>query len=219
MRAAWKMLGAFAVFVAMIPSNVLWAQTVREMETDAQVARGVEDAEQLLSLFTITMLAATLISIGIVILGLRPTRRRIPYLEGSDEVRGEEGSYFVHIAFLAAGYAAIILMLVYIPPALTPALGAVTRWVLIVAGVFMLVAHLFAARDEQKLAPGLRYLFTGSVVLAAFFFHLAFRKWSFLHFSDPFYSGYGPYILLSIIILLVIVYSVHLTWRHFKNRG
>jgi hypothetical protein len=219
MRPLLNVLGVMAVLAAISPHHVLRAQTLREAEAGASVGRGmVEEPEQLLSLFTITLLAATLISIGIVILGLRPSRRKMRYIEGADEIRGEPSSYFVHIAFLAAGYAAIILMLIYIPPALTPGLGATTRWVLIVAGVFILVAHLFAARDEQKLAPGLRYLFTGGVILAAFFFHLAFRQWSFLRFSDPFYSGYGPYILLSVIILLVLIYSVHITWQHFKRQ-
>nr|MCU0980078.1 hypothetical protein [Pirellulaceae bacterium] len=65
----------------------------------------------------------------------------------------------------------------------------------------------------------LKYLFSGTVVLAAVFFHLAFKRWSFLQFSDPFYSGKGPYVALGLIILVVISYSAFITRQHFKRTG
>jgi hypothetical protein len=174
--------------------------------------------EPALGLFTVLFVASILLVVGVIVLGMHFGQRRRETTDIVEEIHGEEESYFLHLAFLATGYAAIIVMLAYVPPALTPGLGSATRWTLIVSGVFISVAHLLAARDEQSLPPYLKYLFSGSVVLAAFFFHLAFKKWSFLQFSDPFYQGKGPYVALGLIILLVLLYSVYITCQHLKRR-
>ena len=65
--------------------------------------------------------------------------------------------------------------------------------------------------------PALKYLFSGSIILAAVFFHLAFKKWAFLHFSDPFYHGPVPYVALGLILLLVLAYSTFITWQHYHR--
>jgi hypothetical protein len=69
-------------------------------------------------------------------------------------------------------------MVAYVPLAMTPGLGTATRWTLIVAAAFISIAHFLAVRDERALPPYLKYLFSGTVVLAAVFFHLAFKRWS-----------------------------------------
>lgn len=60
-------------------------------------------------------------------------------------------------------------------------------------------------------------VFTAVVIVAAVFFHLAFKQWSFLQFSDPSYRGLGPYIALGLIILVVLGYSAFITAQHFKR--
>lgn len=214
MRAILRLFGCFPFLWLLVPGQLLPAQTIKEMESHLQVSRGVHPVgEPVLSLFSVLFLASVLLVIATIVLGLRATastREEAVH----EEVTGEEESYFLHIAFLAVGYVAIIIMLAYLPPALTPGLGSATKWILLVAGIFISVAHILAARDEQALPRYLKYLFSGSVVLAAFFFHLAFKQWSFLQFSDPFYSGKMPYVALGLIILLVLAYSAYITWKH-----
>jgi len=193
------------------------AQTLKELKADLLVTpEAVEGpGEPFLGLFTILFLGFALLAIAVVVLGLRASRDRDR--EVPEEVAGEQDSFFMHIAFLGTGYAAIILMLAYVPPAMTPGLGTATRWTLIVAAAFISLAHILAAHDERVLPPYLKYLFSGIVVVAAVFFHLAFKRWSFLRFSDPFYSGKGPYVALALIILVVVGYSAFITRQHFHR--
>jgi len=217
MRVIGKACGWAPILWLSTHGQLLLAQTLKELESDLEFSRGVEEGgEPTLNLFTILLLAFVLLAIGSVFLVLRLTDQWKD--RGSpDETEGEQDSYFLTIAFLATGYASIIIMLAYVPPAMTPVLGSMTRWVLIVAALFISIAHLFAARDERALPPLMKYLLSGGVVLAAFFFHLSFKQWSFLRFDDPFYHGKGPYIALGLIILLVLAYSSHATWQHFKK--
>jgi hypothetical protein len=218
MRALLKVLGCTPVLWSLTQGEMLFGQTLKEMKSEFLVKRPVDLAgggEPFFNLFTVLFLASALVVIGIIVLGMRSAAGRLER-EASDEIRGEEESYFLHMAFLAGGYGAIILMLAYLPPALTPGLGATTRVILIGAAVFISVAHLLAAKDERKLAPLLKYLFSGSVLLAALFFHLALKKWTFLKFDDPFYAGVVPYVALGFIILLVIIYSGYIGWQHRK---
>jgi hypothetical protein len=202
-------------FFSRIP---LWAQTLEELESGMKMRRGLEasSGEPVMSLFTLLVLAAVLLAMAIMFLAVRSAEssqdRPI-----ADEGGGERESYLMHVVFLATGYAAIIIMLSQLPPFLTPGLGSATRWVLIAAAAVISIAHVLAARDERALPPLLKYLFSGSVILAAFFFHLAFKQWSFLHFSDPFYYGKGPYVALGLILLLVLAYSAYITGQHFKK--
>ena len=147
------------------------------------------------------VLAAVLLAMAIMFLMVRSEERSLDRPVGTED-GGERESYVMHVAFLATGYAAIIIMLSQLPPFMTPGLGSATRWILIVAAVVISIAHVLAARDERALPPLVKYLFSGSVILAAFFFHLGFKQWSFLHFSDPFYYGKGPYVALGLILLL-----------------
>ena len=180
--------------------------------------RGLEAApgEPVMSLFTLLVLAAVLLAMAIMFLVVRSEERSLDRPVGTED-GGERESYVMHIAFLATGYAAIIIMLSQLPPFMTPGLGSATRWVLIAAAVVISIAHVLAARDERALPPLVKYLFSGSVILAAFFFHLGFKQWSFLHFSDPYYYGKGPYIALGLILLLVLAYSAYITGQHFKK--
>jgi hypothetical protein len=218
MRATLSGVGALASGWAVSPASSLWAQTLEELESDFKVARGFEQGgEPVLSLFTVVLLAALLVVVGGIILGLGAVERRREHVVAGD-FEGEGDSYSLNIAFLATGYVCIILMLAFLPPTLGAGLGAATRWVLITAAVFISIAHLLAARDERTLPPYLKYLFSGSVVLAALFFHLIFKQWSFLRFSDPFYRSKVPFVALGLIILLVLAYSAYITWEHY-HRG
>jgi hypothetical protein len=220
MRAIHKVLGCVSLLGLLAQGEFLLAQTLKELKADLlvtpEVAAADEGGEPVLGLFTVLFLGSALVAIAVVVLGLRAAGRQRDR-PGSEEITGERDSFFLHIAFLGAGYAAIILMLAYVPPAMTPGLGTATRWTLIVAAVFISLAHLLAAHDERTLPPFLKYLFSGTVVLAAVFFHLAFKRWSFLQFSDPFYSGKGPYVALGLIILVVLGYSAFITGQHFKK--
>jgi hypothetical protein len=204
----------------LLGGELLFAQTLKELETDFQVARGTaeSEAQPVLSLFTILLLAAVLLAVAAVFLGVRfagqREERRAP-VEGE----GEQDSYFLHVAFLVAGYAAILFMFSNVPAALTPGLGTTTRWVLMAAAIVICGAHILAARDERALPPSLKLVFSGGVILAAGFFHLTFKKWSFLHFSDPFYHGIGPYVALGCIIMLVLAYSAYIAVKHFHKPG
>ena len=221
MRTLHKVIGGVFFLGWLAQGDLLLGQTLKELKADLLVtpqAAVDEGGEPFLGLFTILFLGVALVAIAVVVLGLRAAgqQRDRP---APDEIAGERDSFFLHMAFLGTGYAAIILMLAYVPPAMTPGLGAATRWTLIVAAAFISIAHLLAARDERTLPPYLKYLFSGTVVVAAVFFHLAFKRWSFLQFSDPFYSGKGPYIALGLIILVVVGYSAFITRQHFKRTG
>jgi len=220
-RQIWARVGAIAggsVLWEFLPSGPLWAQTVEELESALNVKRGLEEApgEPVMSLFTLLILAAVLLAMAIMFLVVR-NAERAQDRPVAGEGGGERESYLLHIVFLVTGYAAIIIMLSQLPPFMTPGLGSLTRWVLIGAAAVISIAHLLAARDERALPPLVKYLFSGSVILAAFFFHLGFKKWSFLHFSDPFYYGKGPYVALGLILLLVLAYSAYITAHHFKK--
>ncbi len=217
----WASVSAIAsgsLLWQFLSGGPLWAQTVEDLESAMKVKRGLDEAagEPVMSLFTLLILAGVLLAIAIMFLVARSEDRSLDRPVGTEE-GGERESYVMHVAFLAAGYAAIIIMLSQLPPFMTPGLGSATRWILIAAAVVISIAHVLAARDERALPPLLKYVFSGSVILAAFFFHLGFKKWSFLHFSDPFYYGKGPYIALGLILLLVLVYSAYITWQHFKT--
>jgi hypothetical protein len=217
----WARVGAIAsgsVLWQFLPSGPLWAQTVEDMESALKMKRGLEAApgEPVMSLFTLLVLAAILLAMAIMFLMVRSEERSLDRPVGGED-GGERESYVMHVAFLATGYAAIIIMLSQLPPFMTPGLGSATRWVLIAAAVVISIAHVLAARDERALPPLVKYLFSGSVILAAFFFHLGFKQWSFLHFSDPYYYGKGPYIALGLILLLVLAYSAYITGQHFKK--
>lgn len=217
MRAMHKAVGGVLFLSLLANAEFLLAQTLKELKSELLVTPEAVDGagEPILGLFTILFLGFALLVIAVVVLGLRAARQ-LDRPE-SEDVTGEQDSFFMHIAFLGTGYAAIILMLAYVPPAMTPGLGAMTRWTLIVSAGFISLAHLLAARDERSLPPYLKYLFSGIVVVAAVFFHLAFKRWSFLHFSDPFYSGKGPYVALALILLVVVGYSAFITRQHFHR--
>lgn len=222
MRTRQVLLGGGVILAFFARGQCLWAQTLKELKADFLLApppttpAAGEVGEPMLGLFTVLFLAAALLAIAIVVLGLRSASRQRE-LSMTEEISGERDSFFMHIAFLGTGYAAIILMLAYVPPAMTPGLGLATRWTLVVAAAFISIAHLLAVRDERSLPPYLKYLFTAVVIVAAVFFHLAFKQWSFLQFSDPFYRGLGPYIALGLIILVVLGYSAFITAQHFKR--
>jgi hypothetical protein len=217
MRAPSGKLTGTIIAWLLTQGQWLSAQTLEDLEAQLQVSRGLDQAAQpVLSLFTVALLAAALLVIGGIVLALGSVERQRERTVSGDW-EGEGDSYSLNIAFLATGYAAIIIMLAYVPPALGGGAGDATRWILIAAAVLISIAHLLAARDEQALPPYLKYLFSGIVVLAAVFFHLAFKQWSFLHFTDPFYSGRVPFIALAVILLLVLVYSAHITWQHYRR--
>jgi len=219
MRTRLILRGGVAVLGLLAPAQLLLAQTLKELKADfltAPQAAAGEGGEPILGLFTVLFLAAALVAIAVVVLGLRAATQQRDR-PAPDEVSGEQDSFFLHIAFLGTGYVAIIVMLAYVPPAMTPGLGLATRWTLVVAALFISLAHLLAVRDERSLPPYLKYLFSGTVVVAAIFFHLAFKQWSFLHFSDPFYRGKGPYVALGLIILVVLGYSAFIAGQHFKR--
>ena len=220
-RRIWARVGAIAggsLVWQVLPSGPLWAQTLQDLESALKVNRGLAEssAEPVMSLFTMLVLAAILLGMAIMFLVVRSAERSQDRTV-ADESGGERESYVMHVAFLATGYVAIIIMLSQLPPFMTPGLGSATRWVLIAAAVVISIAHVLAARDERALPPLVKYLFSGSVILAAFFFHLGFKQWSFLHFSDPFYYGKGPYVALGLILLLVLAYSAYITGQHFKK--
>jgi len=212
------LIGGCSILAQFIQCGVLWAQTVEDLESALKMKRGLDapPGEPVMSLFTLLVLAAVLLAMAIMFLMARSADRSLDRPVGTEE-GGERESYVMHVVFLATGYAAIIIMLSQLPPFMTPGLGAATRWVLIGAAVLISIAHILAARDERVLPPLLKYLFSGSVILAAFFFHLGFKQWSFLHFSDPFYYGKGPYVALGFILLVVLGYSVYITGQHFKK--
>jgi len=221
MRVPTYTMRAIPALWLILFSRPVWAQTLEELEADFKVARGMPDPAggPILNLFTVLFIAFALLAIGaIVFLGVRDSgRARLRTVSDESEWEGEESSYFMHVVFLATGYAAIIIMLGYLPPVLSAGIGATTRWILILAAVGISVAHLLAARDEQSLPPALKYLFSGTVILAAVFFHLAFKSWAFLRFSDPFYHGPVPYVALGLIVLLVLAYSTFITWQHYRR--
>ena len=225
MRVVILAASAVAVLGFLSGGEPLSAQTLEDLEADFQLSRGMSESvqesvrggEPVLNLFTIVILAVLLLLVGGIFIAVRVAERWRTE-PASTERDGGRDSYFMNIAFLAAGYVAIIFMLAYLPMSMTPGLGNMTRLVLLIAAVVISVAHLLAARDERALPPNFKYLFSGGIILAACFFHLSFKKWSFLQFSDPFYRGKGPYIALGFILLLAVVYSAHNAWQHFRRR-
>lgn len=225
MRVTILGVGTVAILAAFFPSEPLSAQTLEDLEADFQFSRGMSQSipeaerqgEPVLNLFTIAVLAVLLVLVGGIFVAVR-VAERWQTSSASEEAEGKRDSYFMNIAFLGAGYVAIVFMLAYLPTSMTPGLGAMTRLVLMAAAVVISVAHILAARDEKALPPSVKYLFSGGIILAACFFHLSFKKWDFLQFSDPFYHGKGPYIALGLILLFAIVYSAHNAWQHFRRR-
>ena len=226
-RQMWLRVMAASILAVtglLSPCESLHAQSIKDLESDLHISRGFGEAipegeregEPVFNLFTIVVLAALLLLVGGVFVTVRVAERWRSEPASTDGEAGRD-SYFLNIAFLAAGYVAIILMLAYLPMSMTPILGNMTRLVLLIAVVVISVAHLLAARDEQALPPNLKYLFSGGIILAACFFHLSFKKWAFLHFSDPFYHGRGPFIALGFILFLAVVYSAHNAWLHFRR--
>jgi hypothetical protein len=108
--------GVFGLW-QFLPSGPLWAQTLDDLESQLNVG-----GEPALSLFTVLVLAAILLGVAIMFLVVRSAEGspdRAPAAEG-----GERESYIMHVAFLATGYAAIIIMLTQLPPFMTPGLGS-----------------------------------------------------------------------------------------------